>query len=210
MIKAIFFDFDGVIMDSMTLKLDAYCECLSEYNLARTDVDGIMREFMGQSRRKIIVKLYEELVGEKIPPSVFDSALHRFNEMDDAAREKMEYLPGSLEFIKAVHEGRFTAVVTGTPEDFILKTSAYHDLDRYFDVVRGSPDTKRQIVGELLAGNDLSAEESIFIGDGRTDQDAADHHNMRFVGMDNGDSSFEPDSAWKVVSNLNELTPLFA
>jgi len=209
MIKAIFFDFDGVIMDSMTLKLDAYCECLSQFEFARPDVDRIMREYMGQSRHKIIVVLYEELHGGKIPQPVFDAALKRFNEMDDAAREKMQYLPGSLEFIQSVHEGRFTAVVTGTPEDFILKATAHHDLDQYFDIVRGSPDTKRQIVGELLAANDLSADESIFIGDGRTDQDAADHHNMRFVGMDNGDASFHPETAWKVVKDLTELSTLF-
>ncbi len=207
MIKAIFFDFDGVIMDSMTLKLDAYCACLKEYRLARTDVDRIMREYMGQSRHKIIVELYEKLVGGTIPSDVFEKALTEFNRQDEDAREKLTYLPGSLEFIRAVHADRFTAVVTGTPEEFILKTTAHHGLDQYFDIVRGSPDTKREIVAELLGAHSLSTAEAIFIGDGRTDQEAADHHGIRFVGFDNGEISFEPATAWQVVTNLDELMP---
>ncbi|MGB0581771.1 MAG: HAD family hydrolase [Limisphaerales bacterium] len=206
MIKAIFFDFDGVIMDSMSLKLEAYCECLREFNFAREDVDRLMREYMGQSRIKIIGVIYEELTGETIPPKVFERALARFNELDDAAREKMEFLPGSLEFIQMVHADRFTAVVTGTPEDFILKATAHHDLDRYFDIVRGSPDTKRHIVSSLLDEHSLKPEESIVIGDGKTDQDAADFCEMRFVGFDNGDHSFDPATAWKVVTDLNQLS----
>lgn len=205
MIKAIFFDFDGVIMDSMSLKLEAYCECLREFNFAREDMNRLVREHMGQSRHRIIVRIYEELTGQKITPEIFDRALAKFNEMDDANREKMQFLPGSLEFIQRVHADRFTAVVTGTPEDFILKATSHHDLDQYFDIVRGSPDTKRNIVTTLLKEHTLDPEASIFIGDGKTDQDAADHCGLRFVGFDNGDFSFDPTHAWKVVTNLNQL-----
>jgi len=207
MINAIFFDFDGVIMDSMALKVEAYRACLSQFNFDPEQIEQIVSEFMGQSRRRIIVELYERLKGEPIPPEVFEAALETFNRLDDAAREKMVFLPGSLEFIQAVYRDHYTAIVTGTPEEFILKTTAYHDLDRYFDAVRGSPDTKRDILAELLGKNALSPAESIFIGDGKTDQDAAEHHGMRFVGMDSGHASFDPESAWRVVRDLRELLP---
>lgn len=210
MIKAIFFDFDGVIMDSMALKVQAYCACLSEFNFDPDEIEKIVSEHMGQSRRRIIVVLYERLKGEKIPPDVFESALKVFNDLDDAAREKMTYLPGSREFVEAVHSGYYTAIVTGTPEDFILKTTAYHDLDQYFDTVRGSPDQKPAILAELMAKNGLIPEECIFIGDGKTDQQAADHHGMRFVGMNSSHASFDPASAWKVVTDLNQLNETLA
>jgi len=205
MSKAIFFDFDGVIMDSMALKLEAYCECLREFNFSRDDVNRLVREHMGQSRRRIIVWIYEELTGKKITDEIFETALAKFNELDEAARAKWQFLPGSLEFIQKVHADHFTAVVTGTPENFILKTTAYHDLDQYFDIVRGSPDKKSKIVSELLEANSLDPADCIFIGDGKTDQEAANHCGMRFVGFDNGESSFNPETAWKVVTNLEQL-----
>ena len=205
MVKGIFFDFDGVIMDSMALKLEAYCECLREFNFAREDVNRMVYEHMGQSRRRIIVWIYEELSGKKITDEIFEKALAKFNELDNAARAKWKFLPGSLEFIQKVHADRFTAVVTGTPEEFILKATAHHDLDQYFDIVRGSPDRKPKIVSELLEANSLDPADCIFIGDGKTDQDAADQCGVRFVGFDNGDSSFKPETAWKVVTDLEQL-----
>jgi phosphoglycolate phosphatase-like HAD superfamily hydrolase len=205
-LRAIFFDFDGVIMDSMHLKLDGYCLAMAPYGFARDDVNRLMRRHMGQSRRRIIRFMHAELAGSEMPDGEFERALRVFNEHDDASRADMQPIPGSFEFLERVHQSYFTAVVTGTPEDFILRTTAHHDLDRYFDIVRGSPDTKRDILADLLAANGLSPAESLFIGDGRTDQEAADHHGMRFVGLDNGDASFNPDTAWRVVRDLNELS----
>jgi phosphoglycolate phosphatase len=204
-LRAIFFDFDGVIMDSMALKLDAYCEALNRYAFDRRDVDRLMRRYMGQSRRTILRNIHLELAGTVMPEDEFESALNTFNEQDDAARALMKPIPGSLEFLEFVHRDHYTAVVTGTPEDFILKTTANHDLDRFFNVVRGSPDTKRKIIADLLNANQLRATECLFIGDGETDQDAADHHGIRFVGLDNGEASFNPKTAWRVVRDLNEL-----
>lgn len=197
-------------MDSMGLKLDAYCQCLNQFNFTRPDVDRIMREYMGQSRSKIIEEIYAQLNGSPIPSEVFEKALTAFNQLDDAAREKYPFLPGSLKFIKAVHADHFTAIVTGTPEEVILKTTACHDLDPYFDAVRGSPARKPDIIADLLSRHSLTAEESIFIGDGMTDQAAADHHLIRFVGFDNGESSFNPTTAWRVVTNLEQLLPTIA
>lgn len=207
-LRALFFDFDGVIMDSMHLKLEGYCLALAPYGFAESEVDRLMRLHMGQSRRKIIRLVHLELTGREMPDPEFERALAIFNDHDDASRDRMRPLPGSLEFIRRVHRDHFTAIVTGTPEDYILKTTAHHDLDGYFDIVRGSPDTKRAILAELMNDNGFAAEECLFIGDGRTDQDAADHHGVRFVGFDNGESSFEPGSAWRVVRDLNELSDL--
>jgi len=206
-LRAIFFDFDGVIMDSMHLKLDGYCLAMQPYGFAREDVNRLMRRYMGQSRRRIIRFMHAELAGSEISDDEFERALQVFNEHDDASRDAMTPIPGSYEFLDRAHRDHFTAVVTGTPEDFILKTTAHHNLDRYFDIVRGSPDTKRDIIAKLLADNALVPDECIFIGDGKTDQEAADHHAMRFVGLDNGDASFDPQTAWKVVRDLNELRP---
>ena len=206
-VRAIFFDFDGVIMDSMHLKLEGYCLAMAPFGFRREDVNRLMRRYMGQSRRRIIRFMHAELAGEEISDAEFERALQVFNEYDATSRAAMKPIPGSHEFLAAVHEGFFTAVVTGTPEDFILPTTAHHNLDRFFDIVRGSPDTKRAILAELMRNHGFSPDECLFIGDGKTDQDAADHHAMRFVGLDNGDASFDPATAWKVVRDLNELRP---
>ena len=205
MIEAIFFDFDGVIMDSMALKLDSYAHALRDYEFDRDDISRIMAQHMGTSRRKILVEMYRELKGEVMPADSFARALQDFNAQDAASVPRMPFVPGSLEFIKSIHRDRFTAVVTGTPHDVIQDTARYHGLTSYFDVIRGTPDAKTQIVSEELKRHSLNPERSIFIGDGLADQRAADNCGMRFVGVRGEFSSFEPESAWMVVNDLNEI-----
>ena len=119
----------------------------------------------------------------------------------------MPPVPGTLPFLKRVHSHCFTAVVTGTPQDVIDKTVSFHNLNPYFDEVRGSPQSKEEIVEDLIRRYDIPRDQSIFIGDGKTDQDAADTCHIRFVGLDRGDKSFVPERAWKVVSTLMDLLP---
>lgn len=206
-IKGLFFDFDGVIMDSMHLKLDAYCEALKRYQFKRTDIDKLMRRYMGQSRKRILSFLVRDLSGIEWSKEEHREALDIFNRCDEASRSKMTFMPGSLDFLKKHTSFFYTAVVTGTPQYAIDKTIHHFQLTSYFDCVKGSPETKVNILSKLLTTTGYAAQECLFIGDGRTDQVAADAHNMPFVGMDNRASSFEPTTAWKVIANLNELEP---
>jgi phosphoglycolate phosphatase-like HAD superfamily hydrolase len=208
MTKAIFFDFDGVIMDSMTLKLDSYCHALDEFGFPRQELDRIMRQFMGTSRRRILAAMYEELAGSPMNDELFQRSLSRFNQHDEASRARMEPIPGSTEFLEKIHDNYFTAVVTGTPEEVIKRTTAFHKLDPFFDVVRGSPDSKTKIISELMHDRRLHTSECLFIGDGKADQEAADACQVRFVGMDNGAASFDPATAWRVVTDLTQLLPV--
>lgn len=206
-VRAIFFDFDGVIMDSMTLKLESYLHALDRFQFDRAEVKRLVWQYMGQSRQRILRFIHEELAGGPITDNDYQEVLALFNKHDDDSRKLMEFIPGSLEFLKSVHERFYTAVITGTPEDFILRTTAHFDLDRYFDIVRGSPDKKVDIARQLLQANQLNPAEVLFIGDGLTDQEAADAHNIRFVGRGTEESSYNPETAWRVIEDLNELLP---
>lgn len=195
-------------MDSMNLKLESYRHSLAQFNFEETEVERLMRHHMGQSRQRILRSIYKELTGgENMPENLFEIALAKFNAHDDEARSRMEFVPGTLDFLKIVHERFFTAIITGTPENCILKTTAHFNLDCYFDIVRGSPDKKIDITKELLKKNNLNPKETIFIGDGKTDQDAADHHGIRFVGRGKEGTSFTPATAWRIVEDLHELLP---
>jgi phosphoglycolate phosphatase-like HAD superfamily hydrolase len=202
---SIFFDFDGVIMDSMALKLDSYAHALRQFEFDRAALNQIMVEHTGTSRHRILRVMHQELAGTPISEENFDRALADFNREDAASVPRMPRVPGSLEFIERFHADRFTAIVTGTPHDVIQQTSEFHGLMAYFDVVRGTPDTKVQIVTEEMERHQIVRENALFIGDGKTDQLAAEACGIRFVGMAGEHSSFDPATAWRVVSDLNEL-----
>ena len=118
-------------------------------------------------------------------------------------------MPGTMPFLEKVHSMVYTAIVTGTPQAVINKTVAFHTLGTYFDEVRGSPQSKVEIIEDLITRENIPRDQCIFIGDGKTDQDAAEVCHIRFVGLDQGTVSFTHNWAWKVVSTLTDLLPLF-
>ena len=207
MIKAIFFDFDGVIMDTMELKADSYCYAFKPFQLSPAKIRDLQYLYAGLSRKRILRLIYEQLSGQKATDGVICELLARFAEHDEQSRSLMVPIPGSLTFLKAIYPHFYTAVVTGTPQSVIERTISYHHLTTYFDDVRGSPQSKQSIIEELLAVNDLTCGQCLLIGDGKTDQDAAEACSIRFVGFDRGKIILDPSRAWLMVSSLMELLP---
>lgn len=207
MIAGIFLDFDGVIMDSMALKLESYCFALEEFEFVRAEIQQLQLEFTGQSRNRVLAKMVEHITGSVPDDDNLQRLVDKFTEHDDASRPQMQLLPGALEFLEAVQESHYVALVTGTPQFAIDATLEHHNLQQYFRDVCGTPRVKNEILGTLMETHSLNVDECIMVGDGRVDQIAADTNRMRFVGMACDGASFEPESAWKVVQSLPELLP---
>ncbi len=207
MIKAIFFDFDGVIMDTMDVKLDSYCYALQKFNFPRKKIREFQLRYTGLSRKKILVLIYEHLSGEKVTETIAKNMFNRFAEHDEKSRSMMKPIPESFAFLKKVYSQYYTALISGTPQDVIKKTVEFHKLTPYFDDIQGSPKLKSDIIRGLLKKQKLLANECVFIGDGKTDQDAAEACCIKFVGLNRGLVSFEHNRAWMVVTSLMDLLP---
>lgn len=208
MIQGIFLDFDGVIMDSMGLKLESYCYALAEFDFDRDSIQRIQLEYTGESRNKVLQRMHQQITGREPDDETLAELVQRFGQHDDDSRALMEPLPGAVEFLEAVHRSHYLALVTGTPQFAIDATMDHHNLGKYFQDVCGSPREKTEILQTLRRTHKLQASECIMVGDGKTDQRAADANAMRFVGMACDGASFEPSSAWMVVTSLPELLPV--
>jgi len=208
MIKHILFDFDGVIMDSMQLKLDSYCYAFEQLNYSRQKIKNVQYKFAGLSRHKALKLMYGELTGEEITPGLNKTFIERFTDHDDKMRIHMKFVPGTELFLKSVYQNYFTAVVTGTPQEVIDKTIKVHHLNKFFNIVCGTPPDKKDGALKILKDNNLEINETVFIGDALVDQQAADYCSVKFVGIDRGDTSFDHEKAWKIVPSLEELLNL--
>ncbi|MDB5103275.1 MAG: Haloacid dehalogenase domain protein hydrolase [Fibrobacteres bacterium] len=204
----IFLDFDGVIMDSMALKLDSYCHAFEGMGFGRESIRKLQLASAGLSRQKTIPLMYEALSGSPMPEGLYAQALGRFSEHDDASRGKMVLKNGAGEFLAAAREARLPlAIVTGTPQEVIEKTVAHFGLGPYFARVCGSPGTKPQHLERLLGEFSLRAERCLYAGDAIKDQEAAVGLDIPFVGVNNGDDPFRPEGLMMEIKGLDALLP---
>ena len=202
----IFLDFDGVIMDSMTLKLDAYCFAFKEYGFPREKIREQQLMYAGLSRSRALPIMFEALAGKPMSGKEAQRALHLFGEEDDRLREKMRFMPGSLDFLKRAHNLFPLVVVTGTPQEAIEKTIAMFELQPFFKEVCGSPPVKSEHLQSQLVKHGLKPEQALYVGDSIQDYKAANFAGMPFVGVDNGDHPFADLNLAVELRSLAELS----
>jgi HAD superfamily hydrolase (TIGR01549 family) len=208
----IFLDFDGVIMDSMTLKLDAYVYALAEFGFTREAVREQQLLYAGLSRSRALPLMYKVLSGGKdITPEAQERVLQRFAEEDIRLRPQMQLMPGVVEFLQeADRRGVPLAVVTGTPQEVIDGTVDHFGIRHWFREIHGWPPIKAEHLADLLARHSLRPSEAIYVGDAVQDINAAEAVGVPFIAVDHGDGAFDGRAPVATLKGLGELPPLLA
>lgn len=192
---AIFFDFDGVLVDSTPIKVRAFTTLYTEYGpekLAR--VMAYMKGKEGISRVDKIRHAHKAFLGIELSEEDLAVLAERYSKQVEEAVIDCPWVPGAQEFLEA-NRSRFPLfVVTGTPEAEILRIVERRAMGRYFVSVRGSPPDKPPIVRELLARHGLSPERCLFVGDAPFDFETALVTRLNFIGrVPEGDPSPFPE-----------------
>ena len=187
---AILLDFDGVIVESVPLKIQAYLDIYRDEPADKLDrIRAHQREHGGVTRR-LKFEFFEREVFQR-PPSAAD--LDRLS-ADYAARVvdgvlACPFVPGAVEFLEATHRRTALHLVSGTPHGELHDIVAQRGLARYFRFVVGAPTTKRDAFAAILAAGGHPPERVVAIGDATTEFDAARSLGVAFLGIADADSN---------------------
>lgn len=206
MLKAVVFDFDGIILESVDLKTRSFHALFHDHP---QDLDRIVQlhlENGGLSRYEKFEIIYRDYLRQplsEVERSRLDQEFSAF-----VAKEILAcpFVPGALEFLvrESGHVPFF--VVSGTPEAELREIVQLRKLDRYFCRIYGSPRGKDVLLREILTVNSLQSSEVVFVGDSMTDLMASASAGVHFVGrVPAGSANPFPDSVRWVVSDLHEL-----
>jgi HAD superfamily hydrolase (TIGR01549 family) len=183
--QAVFFDFDGVILDSVGVKTDAFAAMFRSYGpeVEKAVVDYHLAHG-GVSRFEKFKYYYKELLGRNIDEEELKRLGQQFNELVLEKVLASPFIPGALETLKELKEKGVPAfVVSGTPDDEIKLIVEKRGLEGYFIEVHGSPRTKSEIVADILQRHGYPAKTCLFIGDAMTDYEAAKETGVAFRGI---------------------------
>lgn len=181
-IKNIFFDFDGVIAESVSAKTDAFEEMYLPYG---KDIAVKVVEYHklhgGVSRYEKFKYFHKEFLNEEINQEKVDEFAIQFSNLVLDKVINSDEVLGANYFIKKYHKQLNFWIITGTPTPEIEIITEKRNLSKYFKGIHGSPQNKRYWTEYLLEKHHLKREETLFLGDATTDQDAAEFSNLNFA-----------------------------
>lgn len=183
-VDAIFFDFDGVIVDTVALKERAFRQIILEH--APQHVEPIMQFYWahgGVSRLEKFRRIWQEILHRPIDDAHIAALGSEFARRVYDLVVSCDFVKGAFPFLCEFHARWPCYVISGTPQPELRSLVTARKLDRYFRGVFGSPPGKVEIGERILTAHGYDRRRVWFVGDATTDRDAAHALGIRFVGL---------------------------
>lgn len=185
--KNIFWDFDGVLMDSMPVRNKGFESVLKNY--PKGQVDKLMQFHFrngGLSRYVKFRYFFEDVLQTKVTDEEVNNRAQEFSEVMRKELIAPELLiQDSLQFVKNNYKNYQMHIVSGSDQEELRFLCSALDISKYFISIHGSPAPKKELIKKLLKDHEYSLRETVLIGDSVNDLDAAVENNIEFYGYNN-------------------------
>ncbi|MBA7563210.1 Phosphoglycolate phosphatase [subsurface metagenome] len=199
MIKALLFDFDGVILESADIKTAAF------RRLFEREYPDKVEEFIkyhiqnaGISRFVKVQYFYEQILGIRITDKKKKELISNFSHIVFNEILQASFIKGMPEFLEENYKKFPLFVITGTPNEEINSIIKKRKLNFYFREIHGSPKEKKDIIFDILSRYKWNPREVVFFGDAQSDLRAAEETGAIFVARINDNSKALENCKYKI------------
>ena len=203
---AIGLDFDGVILQSATIKTDAFRYLFQDHPEHIDAIVSLHERLGGISRLKKFDMIYADILGAPLARERKDALAADFEDYVFDAVLNCPMIAGAQRFLESWYTEVPLFVVSGTPDPELQQIVDARGLRRYFAEVHGSPREKPEILRDILMRYDLSPAQMPFVGDAPSDEDAAQTCGLPFIGV----APQPPGTFRSAQTEIKDLTELDA
>jgi beta-phosphoglucomutase len=216
MLRAVIFDFDGVIVDSEMVHFEAFNKALKSYEV-RISKEQYFEEYLGLTDRDLLRTLVKE--GRlKINESQIETIARKKTQIFEETAKQAPVIDGVREFLELLEQNDITtAICSGALSAEIGMILKNANLRRFFEVIvsaeqaaKGKPAPDGFLITlEKLnekAHELIKANQCVVIEDSRWGLEAAKSAGMHTVAVTNSYGADELKLAEIVVDSLSELT----
>jgi beta-phosphoglucomutase len=182
MISTIILDFDGVILESVSVKTEAFRTLFSFVPDHVEEIVQFHKDNGGMSRYDKFRYIYTNILKENLSKDRFEELSEKFAAIVFNEVIKAPFVPGAQEFLKTFYSKIPLYVISATPEEELNQIIQKRDLSHYFRKVFGAPRKKTECISDIKKITGFSPEFVLFVGDAKNDYEAAKAAGIRFIG----------------------------
>jgi phosphoglycolate phosphatase-like HAD superfamily hydrolase len=178
--RIIFWDFDGVIKDSISVKTNAFSSLFLKYGDEIVSRIQQHHEANGGVSRYEKIPLYLTWAEGCASPSQIELFCEKFSRLVMQAVIESPWVPGAREYLMRHYRDQYFVLLTATPQGEIEKILEALGLSICFRKVFGAPAKKDEAMKAVLTNLDHSSLQALMIGDSEGDLKAAEANGVPF------------------------------
>jgi phosphoglycolate phosphatase-like HAD superfamily hydrolase len=179
--EAIFWDFDGVVKDSVEVKSEAFEYLFLPFGkMVAEKIRGHHEKNSGISRFEKL-PIYLKWSGQEPSVKLVNEYAKKFSLLVVEKVIDSKWVPGVLKYIENNYNRQHFFLVTATPQNEINGIISKLNIKHFFKETIGSPIKKDNSIRYIMEKYSLSSENSIMIGDSRSDYNAAKINKIQFI-----------------------------
>lgn len=186
-IKNIFWDFDGVILDSMKVRDWGFRMIFKDFDNEKVEkLIDYHRENGGLSRYVKIRYFYENILKKEISDEKILEYAESFSVlMKKNLVDQKNLIQDAVNFLKSNFKNYNFHIVSGSDQKELRFLCSELNLSNYFISIHGSPTSKNTLVKDLILKHNYNIDETVLIGDSKNDHEAAVINEISFIGYNN-------------------------
>lgn len=182
MIKNIIFDFDGVLAESVNVKTEAFRTLYQPFGDDIADQVVKWHEANGGVSRFEKIKTWHlKYLGIELSDSEVNYWANKFSDLVLQGVVNAPWVLGAFEFLEGYSVPYSKWIISGTPDSEMKVIAERRNISQHFKGIHGSPRKKTDWATEILSTYNLHPQETVFIGDARSDFEASINCNLHFI-----------------------------
>ena len=182
-LACIAFDCDGVILESVDAKTNAFARLAEPFGPKA--VDALVRYHTlhgGVSRYEKFIWFFKEILGRDISKEENEDWGERFIRYSLEEVYGCALVPGVMDVLEAWKGKVPMYVASGAPHEELVDVLTKRKLAPYFEGIYGSPPAKAAVLQNIVRQAKVNPADTVMIGDSKTDMDAALIVGTKFYG----------------------------
>jgi phosphoglycolate phosphatase-like HAD superfamily hydrolase len=179
--RVLFWDFDGVIKESVDVKTRAYGNLFAPFGSELATRVRMHHERNGGVSRFEKIPLYMRWARLETTSDAVESYCRAFAASVKDAVIRSSWVPGAREYLLENAARQRFVLLTATPQDEIEDILTAIGIGQYFAEVHGAPTPKSNAIVSVLSRLQCGPERALVIGDSDSDEAAAATAGVDFL-----------------------------